>query len=290
MWDRKIIKTWAKQDLANGRYKKALLITWLTGIIGGMIPFLFQYAFQIQFANRYYAYVAVPATWEEFIPIGVHSLFTGEENCWALYGLFGGLAVLNLFFVQKIFQIGQDAFYLRLIQGNGRCRDGFAGFGRGYVRRVAAMTETALIVVLWGILFVVPGVVKSLEYSMVPWLLAENPTMTGREARAISRRMTRGEKGSIFVLHLSFLGWFLLANLVAQLPVSFVNVLLFAQTGFFWGASMGGNLVMGLLSALTASLVLPYFQATGARLYRFLRDRDIFYQSPRVYGGSVNLL
>ena len=30
MWDRKIIKTWAKQDLANGRYKKALLITWLT--------------------------------------------------------------------------------------------------------------------------------------------------------------------------------------------------------------------------------------------------------------------
>lgn len=68
MWDRKIIKAWAKQDLAGGRYRKALIVTWVIGIIGGMIPFLFQYAFQIQFANRYYAYVAFPATWEEFIP------------------------------------------------------------------------------------------------------------------------------------------------------------------------------------------------------------------------------
>ena len=81
-----------------------------------------------------------------------------------------------------------------------------------------------------------------------------------------------------------------MANLAAQLPMSLINVLLFARTGFYWGASMGGNLAIGLLSALTVSLVLPYVQATNARLYRFLRDRDGMYQSAAVYGGSVNLL
>ncbi|MFR7477660.1 MAG: DUF975 family protein [Acutalibacteraceae bacterium] len=290
MWDRKIIKAWAKQDLAGIRYGTALLVTWLTGVIGGLIPFLFQYAFQIQYANRYYVYLEFPNTWEEFIPNGVHSLFTGEENCWALYWFFGILAIVNLFFVKNIFRIGQTTFYLQLQQGQGRCRDGFAGIASGYGRRISAMATTVLTIMLWGLLFVVPGIIKALEYSMVPWLLAENPTMTGQEARAISRRMTRGEKGAIFVLYLSFLGWFLLANLAAQLPMSLINVLLFARTGFYWGASMGGNLAIGLLSALTVSLVLPYVQATNARLYRFLRDRDGMYQSAAVYGGSVNLL
>ena len=40
MWDRKIIKAWAKQDLAGGRYRKALIVTWVIGIIGGMIPLM----------------------------------------------------------------------------------------------------------------------------------------------------------------------------------------------------------------------------------------------------------
>ena len=60
------------------------------------------------------------------------------------------------------------------------------------------MATTVLTIMLWGLLFVVPGIIKALEYSMVPWLLAENPTMTGQEARAISRRMTRGGKRGHF--------------------------------------------------------------------------------------------
>ena len=68
MWDRKIIKAWAKQDLAGIRYGTALLVTWLTGVIGGLIPFLFQYAFQIQYANRYYVYLEFPNTLGRIYP------------------------------------------------------------------------------------------------------------------------------------------------------------------------------------------------------------------------------
>ncbi len=48
---------------------------------------------------------------------------------------------------------------------------------------------------------------------MVPFILSDNPSMPGSRARQISRMMTNGEKGAIFVLYLSFLGWYLLAGL-----------------------------------------------------------------------------
>jgi uncharacterized membrane protein len=62
-------------------------------------------------------------------------------------------------------------------------------------------------------LFVIPGIIKSLQYCMVPFLLSDNPHMSGSRARQLSRMMTDGEKGAIFVLYLSFIGWFFLAGL-----------------------------------------------------------------------------
>ena len=70
---------------------------------------------------------------------------------------------------------------------------------------------------LWSLLFVVPGIIKSYAYSMAPYILAENPNMTAREALNESKRITDGYKGDLFVLQLSFLGWDLLAGLTMGL-------------------------------------------------------------------------
>ena len=47
---------------------------------------------------------------------------------------------------------------------------------------------------------------------MVPYILAENPSMDRREAFAISKRMMRGKKWATFVFDLSFLGWDILSS------------------------------------------------------------------------------
>lgn len=85
----------------------------------------------------------------------------------------------------------------------------------GYKPRFAAKIWTLflrdLYVVLWGLLLVIPGIVKSYSYRMVTYILAENPELTAKEALNRSRAMMRGNKWNAFVLDLSFLGWNILS-------------------------------------------------------------------------------
>ena len=62
-------------------------------------------------------------------------------------------------------------------------------------------------VFLWSLLLIVPGIIKSYEYSMVPYILAENPSISGKRAFQISKAMTKGHKWDLFVLELSFILW-----------------------------------------------------------------------------------
>lgn len=85
------------------------------------------------------------------------------------------------------------------------------GFKYSYGNIVKVMFLKSLYEFLWGLLFVIPGIIKSYEYYMIPYLLAENPDLTAEEAFAQSKQMMDGEKWKAFVLGLSFLGWYILS-------------------------------------------------------------------------------
>ena len=53
-------------------------------------------------------------------------------------------------------------------------------------------------------------------------------------------------------MQLSFLGWYLLAALAAQIPFNIVNLMVFARSGFNMSASIPGQMMLGLLAAVTA--------------------------------------
>ncbi|MCI5829687.1 MAG: DUF975 family protein [Treponema sp.] len=63
---------------------------------------------------------------------------------------------------------------------------------------------------LWSLLLIVPGIIKYYSYSMTFFILAENPKIPVTKAIKMSRLMMKGYKGKVFLLDLSFLGWFLL--------------------------------------------------------------------------------
>lgn len=65
-------------------------------------------------------------------------------------------------------------------------------------------------VFLWSCLFVIPGIVKAYSYSMMFLIMAENPNMGVTKAMNLSKTMTRGYKGELFIMDLSFFGWFLI--------------------------------------------------------------------------------
>lgn len=66
---------------------------------------------------------------------------------------------------------------------------------------------------LWTLVFFIPGIIKSLAYSQCMYIIADNPNISAKQAMKISIRMTKGYKGSIFVMALSFIGWALLGIL-----------------------------------------------------------------------------
>ena len=62
-----------------------------------------------------------------------------------------------------------------------------------------------------------PGIIKSYEYRMIPYILAENPSINWREAFRLSKAMMDGQKWNTFVLDLSFIGWDLLSAVTGGL-------------------------------------------------------------------------
>ncbi len=75
---------------------------------------------------------------------------------------------------------------------------------------VKTMFLRDLYITLWTLLLIIPGIVKNYAYRMVPFILSEYPQMSAKEALRLSDEMTRGHKARMFVLDLSFFGWYLL--------------------------------------------------------------------------------
>lgn len=66
-------------------------------------------------------------------------------------------------------------------------------------------------VTLWSLLFIIPGFIKAISYSLIFHVLSENPKMGVIKALNISKILTRGHKADLFTLWLSFLGWDILS-------------------------------------------------------------------------------
>ena len=84
-----------------------------------------------------------------------------------------------------------------------------------------------LYTLLWTLLFIIPGLIKTYSYAMTPYILAENPGMTATDAITESRRIMDGNKWRLFCLGFSFIGWGLLCaapTLIALLIVSRIAI------------------------------------------------------------------
>lgn len=65
--------------------------------------------------------------------------------------------------------------------------------------------------------------IKHYEYSMIPYILAENPNIKMKDAFTISKELTNGEKWNLFKLDLSLIGWTLLSSLTFKLSGIFYS-------------------------------------------------------------------
>ncbi|MCM1106945.1 MAG: DUF975 family protein [Blautia sp.] len=246
MWERKQLKERAKVSFQRN-YWKSVLISLLFALVAGGVTA--ATAFGGDSGNspepEYKEGYEITYTLE---PTDLHMETETEEMVAiiivVIVVLIVFLAAIAMVFVFDAFicnpvELGCDRFFFRNLSEPAQVKEAAFGFDHSYKNIVKILFSRDIAIFLWSLLFVIPGIVKSYEYQMIPYLLAEHPEMSKEEAFGESKRMMNGQKWKAFVLDLSFLGWKLLA------------VMTLGVLDFFY--------------------VAPYVNATHAALYEALR-------------------
>lgn len=118
-------------------------------------------------------------------------------------------------------QVGINRFMVKSLDDTARIAEVGYTFDHNYKNGVKVMFFKDLYVVLWSLLFIVPGIYKAYQYRMVPYILGENSDMTYQEVLQRSKDMMDGQKWDAFVLDLSFILWHMLGGITCGLAEIF---------------------------------------------------------------------
>ncbi|SFH55828.1 Protein of unknown function [Tindallia magadiensis] len=243
MWTRKEMKESAKRFLGKN-YLKAFFVSLMITLVGGS---------ENIFNNSNQGRSAVS---EGGSSINISNLFISRiVDSISIPGslffmMFFGLSMVVILWGVRVFvgipiEVGGRSFFLHGVA------DGRADIGelasvfksRYYLNIVKTMFLRGLYNFLWFLLLIIPGIVKHYQYKMVPYIMVEEPHLDSGEAIQKSIDMTQGQKLDLFVLDLSFIGWYLLGSIMFGIGVFFVH---------------------------------PYYEATYAQLYHQLKKSPAY--------------
>ena len=143
-----------------------------------------------------------------------------------LANLIPGVGLVVSIIVTPAFALSTIRIYLFVVRGGiPEIKDSFSGFD-DFFSAFKVTLLVGLYTFLWSLLFIIPGIVKGYSYSMAMYVLADNKGKSAKECIAESKAMTNGHKMELFVLDLSFIGWYLLSALTCGLALLYLVPLL----------------------------------------------------------------
>lgn len=139
----------------------------------------------------------------------IHNVFVSSQvTLIILIAISFSLVFLWWMLIQNIYQV-----ILRRIFLEGRTyekvpvqRIFFLRGVKKWCKASVAMMVATIFQYLW-FLTIIGGVIKFYSYFLVPYILAENPDLSPRQAINLSRRMMNGHKWECFLYELTFIGW-----------------------------------------------------------------------------------
>ena len=135
--------------------------------------------------------------------------------------------------------------------------EGFSRFGKAMLLLVLMSVK----IMLWSLLLVIPGIIAAFRYSQAFYVLADNPDMPVSQCIKESCRIMAGNKGRYFYLQLTFIGWYILANIPSGIFTSLLD-----SDGAF-------AIVMTILLSLPVVVVDAYMMASVTAFYELATER-----------------
>lgn len=149
--------------------------------------------------------------------------------------------------------------------------EGFSRFGKAMLLLVLMSVK----IMLWSFLFVIPGIIAAFRYSQAFYVLADNPDMPVSQCIKESCRIMAGNKGRYFYLQLTFIGWYILANIPSGIFSSLID-----GNGAF-------AIVMAILLSLPLVVVDAYMMVSVTAFYELATERLVVMSSTD-YDNMVN--
>ena len=209
MWNRQQVKEQAKQIMKRN-YWKMFVVTLIASILTGEKTTIIE---RVQdFTSNNLSYDSQPIFYSSNFELIFYSFISVASI----------LGILYTIFIGNVIVVGKNGYFIKNHDENTELGEIFKGFKGNYLNVVKIMFLMDLKTLLWLLLFIIPGFVKAYEYSMIPYLLAENPNLSAPQAFSLSKQMTTGQKMDLFVLDLSFLGWIILGLICCGIGILFV--------------------------------------------------------------------
>lgn len=239
----------------RGNWQPALVVTFFSGVFLTVSSVL--QALWVPDPVVYASYGLLDRFWQELTAV------TRAE--WA------GLIVVNLLalLLSPALMLGCDRYFLNLLAGrDSGVREGLLGRMRIWPKALWLYVQMGVRIFLWSLLLVVPGVLAAIRYSMAPYFMAQDPSISASEAIEKSKHAMKEMKLAYFSLIISFIGWSLLANVAQMLLMSFGVVIALVAAQFMQVA------ISAYMNAACASFFLTVASEDGMnRARRQMRDR-----------------
>ena len=194
MFERKKYKSFAKTQL-SGRWGIPILVTFFVAVINRLfsIPDML-----LLYKNGIYATI-LAGDFNSF-----YRIISTTDTSW--------ITTIIQCIVTAILEVASINVYLKMSRSPEPVS--FADFLEGlnnWARATLGMIWELLWVFLWTCLFIIPGIIKSIAYSQMFYIIAEYKDVSVSKAMRISIEITKGRKWDLFVMHLSFIGWDILS-------------------------------------------------------------------------------
>jgi len=148
----------------------------------------------------------------------------------------GVFLALILSLLQPVLDTGFMSYCLKINRRQDtEFRDIFNGF-LFFIKIILIFIITSVLVILWSMLMVIPGIVAMYKYRLAYYILLDDPKKGALQCISESKQMMSGYKLDLFLIELSFFGWFVLDLAIVLLtplpfPVPIVSLWLSPYMG-----------------------------------------------------------
>ena len=214
------VKAW---ESLKGKYWMAFAVIFVTGLIASIGNAFLSFGQQLGEVLG----MVEPAELDSTMAIGALVL-SGVVITSAIIG------ALFSIFVTNAITVGVNNYFIKNTDSKPSFKDAFSGFKVKYGRNIGTLLLVGIKTFLWTLLFIVPGIIKSYEYSIIPYILADDPEISSKDAFKKAKQMMKGNKWRLFKLEFSFIGWFVLCVLTLGIGTFFLIPYISAANAEFY--------------------------------------------------------